>query len=231
VQPTFLAKNKLSSLLIFHHFFTNLALSEEMVKDMVTPIQQKIYEHVRQYIDQNGYSPSLEEIALGIGISPNSISLVSRSIHALVTAGRLKFHKKGYRNIQVDDDEGFSLPLMGRIAAGAPIEAIENRQTVNLSQLLKREDHFLLEVKGDSMVEEGILDADLVICRHVNCAHEGEIVVALIDEQDATLKRISYKIQGHVTLVPANPALKPKAYLPQRVRVQGIFVGLLRIKV
>src|SRR5579885_504515 len=187
---------------------------------MVTRIQHKIYEFIRQYIEQYGYSPSLEEIALGIGISPNSISLVSRSIRALVAAGRLRFHKKGYRNLQVINDEGFSLPLMGRIAAGEPIEAIENRQTVDLSKLLRGEDHFVLEVKGDSMVEEGIFDGDLVICRRTKQAREGEIVVALIDEQDATLKRISYKISHHITLVPANPALKPKAYSPQRIQVQ-----------
>lgn len=197
---------------------------------MGAPVQHKIYEYIRQYIEQQGYSPSLEEVARGIGISPNSISLVSRHIHALVDQGRLKFHKKGYRNLQVVESENFSLPLMGRIAAGVPIEAIEHRQYIDFNSLLKGENHFALEVKGDSMVEEGIFDGDLVICRHKKHAQEGDIVVALIDEQDATLKRISYKIQDRVTLIPANSALKPKAYLPHRVQVQGVFVGLLRLK-
>jgi len=198
---------------------------------MVTPAQHKIYEYIRLYLDQHGYSPSLEEIARGIGISPNSISLISRNIHALVAAGQLKFHKKGYRNIQVVEvGNDFSLPLMGRIAAGSPIEAIENKQTIDLSPLLKGENQFVLEVRGNSMVEEGILDGDFVICKQAKHAHEGEIVVALVDDQDATLKRISYKIQDRVTLIPANPDLKPKAYLPHRVQIQGIFVGLLRLK-
>ncbi len=199
---------------------------------MVTPLQQKVYEYIQEHTDKNGYSPSLAEIARGIGISPNSISLISRTIHSLVDAGRLKFHKKGYRNIQVADNEneGLSLPLMGRIAAGTPIEAIEDRQTVDFAALLKGDDHFVLEVKGDSMVDEGIFDGDLVICRQARTAREDDIVVALIDGQDATLKGISYKIRDHVTLIPANPALKPKAYSPQRVQIQGVFVGLLRIK-
>lgn len=199
---------------------------------MGVPVQHKIYEYIQQYIEQQGYSPSLEEIARGIGISPNSISLVSRHIHALVAEGRLKFHKKGYRNIQVvqDNDNHFSLPLMGRIAAGTPIEAIENKQYVDFGALLKNENHFVLEVKGDSMVDEGIFDGDFVICKHKKHAQEGEIVVALIDAQDATLKRISYKIEDRITLIPANPTLKPKAYLAHRVQVQGVFVGLLRLK-
>lgn len=197
---------------------------------MVTPTQHKIYEYIQHYVAEHGYSPSLAEIASGIGISPNSISLISRSIHALVGAGKLKFHKQGYRNIQVVEDSGLSLPLMGRIAAGTPIEAIENRQTVDLAALLMAPDRFILEVKGDSMIDEGIFDGDMVICRQASQAEEGEIVVALIEEQEATLKRLSYKIQDRITLMPANPALKPKAYLPQHVRIQGVFVGLLRLK-
>lgn len=197
---------------------------------MVTPVQHKVYKFIQRYIDQHGYSPSLAEIAHGIGISPNSISLISRSIHALVEAGWLAFHKKGYRNIQVVADAGFSLPLLGRIAAGTPIEAIESKQTVDLSALLKGDNHFVLEVTGDSMVEEGIFDGDLVICKHAKRAHEGEIIVALIDAQEATLKRLSYKTKDRITLIPANPALKPKSYAPQRIQIQGVFVGLLRLK-
>jgi repressor LexA len=122
---------------------------------MVTPIQQKIVNFIRDYTEQHAYSPSLVEIAEGIGISPKSISLVSRSIHALVAAGALKFHKKGYRNIQVVDEvSAGSLPLMGRIAAGTPIEAIESQQRIDLASLFGNPDHFALQVKGDSMIEE-----------------------------------------------------------------------------
>lgn len=196
---------------------------------MVTPVQQRIYHYVNDYIQEHGHSPSLEEIARGIGISPNSISLISRSIHALVDAGRLRFHKKGYRNIEVVQAERFTLPLVGKIAAGIPIEAIENTQSIDIGALLQGQDRFVLQVQGDSMIEEGILDGDLVICRQAQQAKEGDIVAALIDEHDATLKRLSYQIPERVTLIPANVTLKPKAYLPHRVQIQGIFVGLLRL--
>lgn len=197
---------------------------------MVTPVQQKVYEYIQDHIGEHGFSPSLSEVARGIGISPKSISLISRSIHALVAAGRLKLDKKGYRSVQVVGEGSLVLPLLGRIAAGSPIEAIESRQTVDLGGLLKGSDHFVLEVCGDSMIDEGIFNQDMVICRHAQAAREGDIVVALIDNQEATLKRISFQISDRVTLIPANTALKPKAYLPQRVQVQGVFVGLLRLR-
>lgn len=205
----------------------------------MTPTQKKILTFIQGYSDEYGYSPSLTEIARGIGISPNSISLISRNIHALAKVGHLKFYKTGYRNVQVikafqkafqkATDHEFSLPLMGCIAAGAPMEAIEDQQAIDLSALFSRKEHFLLKVKGESMVEEGILDGDLVICKPAKDAREGEIVVALIDQHEATLKRLSYKIKDRITLVPANPALKPKAYLPHRVQIQGVFIGLLRL--
>lgn len=196
---------------------------------MVTPIQQKIYEYIQSHIQREAYSPSLVEIARGIGISPKSVSLISRCVHALEAAGKLKLEKKGYRNVRLLEGDQYTLPLVGRIAAGVPIEAIEDRQTVDLRPFLQDQNHFVLEVKGDSMVEEGILDGDLVVCHQAGQAQEGDIVVALIDEREATLKRISFRIAGHITLIPANAALKPKAYSPQRVQVQGIYVGLLRI--
>lgn len=196
----------------------------------VTPLQHKIYDFIRQYLSEHSYAPSLAEIARGINVSPKSVSLISRSIHALVAAGRLTFDKKGYRNINLAEANRFCLPLLGRIAAGAPIAAIEDKQMIDLGAILQGESRFILEVKGDSMVDEGILDGDLVICRHTDHAKEGDIVVALLDQQEATLKRLSYKIPDRVTLIPANPMLKPKAYLPQHVQIQGVFVGLLRLK-
>lgn len=198
---------------------------------MTTPLQNKIYTYIQEYLAQHPYSPSLAEIARGIGISPKSVSLISRHIHALVEAGQLTFHKKGYRNLQLVKNSTTSIlpPLIGRIAAGAPIEAIENPEPVDLSALLRGDDHFMLEVKGDSMIDAGILDGDLVICRRTARAEEDQIVVALLDNLEATLKRVSYKVPERITLIPANPALKPKAYLPHRVQVQGIYVGLIRL--
>lgn len=197
----------------------------------MTPLQAKIVDYIQTYLSQHAYSPSLAEIATGIGISPTSVSLISRNIHALVAAGKLSFYKKGYRNIRItNDSRGFTLPVFGRIAAGSPIEAIEDQRILEIESMLNKSEHFLLEVKGDSMIDEGILDGDFIICKQTNLAYEGDIIVALIDQHEATLKRVSYQIRDRVTLIPANKNLKPKAYLPNRVQIQGIFIGLLRLK-
>lgn len=197
---------------------------------MATPLQHKICDYIKQYLNEHAYSPSLTEIARGIGISPKSVSLISRNIHALAKEGKLTLDKKGYRNIRLTPPSGHFLPLVGRIAAGVPIEAIEDKQSLDLTSLWQPEGHFMLEVKGDSMVDEGILSGDYVVCRQTERAQEGDIVVALIDQQEATLKRISWRVPERITLIPANAALKPKAYLPQHVQIQGVFVGLLRLR-
>ncbi len=196
---------------------------------MSTSFQNKIYQYIAAYLQAHGCSPSFAEIAVGVGISARSISLVSRSVHALVDEGRLIFYKKGHRNIRLADSYPFSLPLLGKIAAGSPIEAIPDYRAIDVGWLLKGETHFVLEVKGDSMMDEGILNGDFVICKHASVAKEGDIVVALVDQSDATLKRVSYQVKGMVTLIPENPHLKPKAYLPHRIQIQGLFIGLLRL--
>lgn len=196
----------------------------------ITPLQQKTYAFIKDFLAEHDYAPSLAEIASGIGISPKSVSLISRHIHALVAAGMLQLDRKGYRNISlVENTQSGGLPLLGRIAAGLPIEALEDKQVIHLEHMFTGDERFALAVKGNSMVDEGILDGDLVICRQTTQAREGDIVVALIDNQEATLKRISFKVPERVTLIPANPEFKPKAYLPQRVQVQGIYIGLLRV--
>jgi len=196
---------------------------------MVTPLQHKIYEFVRDYIHHHEYSPSLEEIARGIGISPKSISLISRGIHALVAAGRLKFATKGYRNIHLPDQMTDSLPILGYVASGSPIEPLTER-SLNMATLLQGNQHFVLQVKGDAMADENIVDGDFVICKRAEQAQEGDMVVALLNQRETTLKRISYQFSGRITLIPANTQLKPRSYLPQQVQIQGVFVGIMRLK-
>lgn len=196
---------------------------------MVTPVQQRVFDYIETHLEREGYSPSLSEIARGIGISPKSVSLISRCIKALTAAGKLSNDGSGYRRVQLINPPAFSLPIIGRIAAGAPIEAFEDKQTINLQPLFQDPSHFILQVKGDSMIDDGILDGDLVICRQIAHANEGDIVVALIDGREATLKRISFKLPNHITLIPANPSLKPKAYPIARITIQGTYRGLLRI--
>lgn len=197
---------------------------------MTTPTQQRVFDFIQTHLDREGYSPSLSEIARGIGLSPKSVSLISRCIKALTAAGKLTQESgSGYRRVQLTPSSSFELPITGRIAAGSPIEALEDKKTINLQPLFQNPSHFILQVTGDSMIDDGILDGDLVICRQSSQANEGDIVVALIDGREATLKRISFKLANHITLIPANPTLKPKAYSTHRITLQGIYRGLVRV--
>jgi repressor LexA len=131
-----------------------------------------------------------------------------------------------------NDDEagpGVSVPVMGRIAAGVPIDAIQHRTHSIMipPEMLSGGEHYALEVKGDSMIEAGILDGDTVIIRNANTANPGEIVVALVDDEEATLKRFRRK-GASIALEAANPAYETRIYGPDRVRVQGKLVGLIR---
>ena len=128
-----------------------------------------------------------------------------------------------------DDASAVSIPVMGRIAAGVPIDAIQHK-THSIAvppEMLTSGDHYALEVKGDSMIEAGILDGDTVIIRHVTNANPGEIVVALVDDQEATLKRFRRK-GASIALEAANPAYETRIFGPDRVKVQGKLVGLIR---
>lgn len=199
---------------------------------MVTPIQQRVYEFVKKFIAKKGHSPSLTEIAQGIGISAKSKSLISRCVHALREQNLLDLAEGRYRQIQLKSESPFTIPLVGRIAAGSPIEAIQENETIDMAELFgkkKHDDIFALKVKGDSMIEEGIFDGDMVLCKKTNTADKGSIVVALIDNSDATLKRIYYLDNNKIKLCPANATLKPKIYDASRVSIQGLFVGLLRL--
>lgn len=196
---------------------------------MATPLQSKIIDFIKDYLTSHKYSPSLTEIATGIGISPKSVSLISRNIHALVKAGRLTFHKKGYRNIEMGDSQNWQLPLTGCLSAAYPIEPLEGGQSVNVASLPKGEGCFALSVSGDFMADSGILHGDYLICKQPEVAREGDRVLAGVDNEAPQLQKISYQVPDRITLIPANPAIKPKAYLPHRVQIHGVFVGLLRL--
>ncbi|MCG8429103.1 MAG: transcriptional repressor LexA, partial [Chromatiales bacterium] len=125
-------------------------------------------------------------------------------------------------------NDGDELPMLGYIAAGRPIEAINHQETMQVPDFLRTEKPcYVLTVKGDSMIEEGIFDGDQIIIEQRNSARNGEIVVALIDGADATLKRIE-QTPGKVVLHPANASMKPMHYAPEQVEIQGILVGQMR---
>lgn len=131
--------------------------------------------------------------------------------------------------VSANDSASASVPVMGRIAAGVPISAIQNN-THDISvpvEMLGSGEHYALEVKGDSMIEAGILDGDTVIIRNGNTANPGDIVVALVDDEEATLKRFRRK-GGSIALEAANPAYETRIFPPDRVKVQGKLVGLIR---
>ncbi|OGI41010.1 MAG: repressor LexA [Candidatus Muproteobacteria bacterium RBG_16_64_10] len=122
----------------------------------------------------------------------------------------------------------FTLPLLGRIAAGQPIEAIEGQDEIDLSEFFVNRNRFVLKVQGDSMIEDGILDGDMVIVEKRDTADNGAIVVALVDGLEATLKRLQKNRDDSVTLRPANPAMAPIRLAAARVRIQGVVVGQFR---
>jgi repressor LexA len=130
---------------------------------------------------------------------------------------------------EVDNMRPIAVPVMGRIAAGTPIEAIQTRShTINMPpDLLSAGDHFALEVRGDSMIEAGILDGDIALIRRSEAAETGDIVVALIDDEEATLKRFRRR-GASIALEPANPSYEVRILPPNRVRIQGKLVGLFR---
>lgn len=193
---------------------------------MLTKSQHKILKFLERFFGSNGHAPTVAEIATGIGIKSRGV--VYRNLQAIATEGLIRFIPGHRRNIELINSRLGYLPLVGRIAAGAPIEAIENVEWFNISEQLSGDNRYLLQVKGDSMIEDSICDGDLVICEQAKAANNGQIVVALIDNQEATLKRIKYN-NDSVTLIPANATLKPMSYARDRVQVQGVFVGLLRL--
>lgn len=197
---------------------------------MLTAAQYRTLEFIQGYIAEHAYAPTTQEIADGINIKSRGV--VYRYLKALATSGRIKLLPNRRRNIELIEpqaaNEEWSIPLMGRIAAGEPIEAVPEYDRINLAGMLLGINRFALKVKGDSMIEEGIFDDDIVICEHSSTARDGQIVVALIDNNEATLKRL-YKQKGDtVLLVPANSRHKPMEFDGSRVKIQGIFVGLLR---
>ena len=194
---------------------------------MLTPAQTEVLEFVRQYTGKHGYAPTLEEIGAGLGL--RSKGHVHRLVEALIQKGHLVRGSSGWRQLEVvgQSDEPV-LPLLGRIAAGQPIEAIPGEDTLNLSEFLLGPGRYALRVVGDSMIGAGILNGDTVVVEHCDTAQDGEIVVALIDEETATLKRLKCRKDRQIELIAENPAIAPMVYLAERVRIQGVVVGQLR---
>jgi len=204
----------------------------------LTRRQKQVYDFISSFVDRNGYSPSFEEIAEGLGL--NSLATVhkhisnleakqllrrdynrSRSIDLLKPRGRMK------QSLAVAAESSMSLPLLGRIAAGRPLEAVENPESISLADFTRSKEVYVLQVRGQSMQDEHILDGDYVLVERADDARDGEIVVALVDASEATLKRI-YREGEKVRLQPSNSTMEPIIVPAQSVQVQGRVIGVLR---
>lgn len=173
---------------------------------------------------------ALEVIKLPESVSPSLAANRNRGFSPSVIEGSLGKVPSKPREREVENPrETVSIPVMGRIAAGTPIEAIQSHtHTIPVPvDMLPSGEHFALEVRGDSMIEAGILDGDTVLIKKTNAAETGEIVVALIDDEEATLKRLRRK-GASIALEAANPAYETRIFGPDRVRIQGKLVGLFR---
>lgn len=198
----------------------------------LTLAQQRTYVFIKQFIAEHEYSPTVREVANGIGIKSKGVA--HRYILALVDVGKIRLIHGRHRNIELIEDEmegGHSsqIPFLGKIAAGQPIEAITSHEMLDVQALFSGPNRYALRVKGDSMIDEGIFDGDVVICEHCQAANDGDIVVALVDEGEATLKRFKNNRNGTLSLIPANSTLSPMIFEAERVKIQGRFVGLLRL--
>lgn len=193
---------------------------------MLTQGQHKTLEFIRQYIAREGLAPTLSEIAIGLGIS--SKGSVHKQVQALAEAGYIELLAGRKRGIKIiEEQEENSLPLLGYIAAGQPIEAIPGQDKLDLSPIMGT-DRYALVVKGDSMMGMGILDGDTVIIKPCDTARDGDVVVALIDDADATLKRLRHIDNGSIELIPEHMTMQPMVYSAERVRIQGVLAGQLR---
>ncbi len=198
----------------------------------LTRRQREIFDFISSFVEERGYSPSLEEIAAQFGLS--SVATVHKHVQHLVEKGLLRKAWNRSRSIEpvsqgVEQPGLTTLPLVGTVAAGTPIEAIEDNQTISVpAQMAGRPgESFVLRVRGDSMIEDQICDGDLVVIEKCKEARNGQTVVALIDGSEATLKRF-YRSGNRVKLVPANESMEPIEVLAEQVTIRGVVRGLLR---
>jgi len=194
---------------------------------MPTAQQSRALAFIRDFLAAHSHAPTLEEIGAALGV--RSKGAVHRLVQALVEKGYLAKEGSGWRGLRLPGQESEpTLPLLGRIAAGHPIEAIPGEDTLNLSDFLLGPRRYALRVVGESMIGAGILNGDTVVVEQADTARDGEIVVALIDNEEATLKRLRRRKDGLIELIAENPAMPTLLYPAARVRIQGVVVGQLR---
>ncbi len=192
----------------------------------LTKRQKELLDFINQFIETHEYAPSYREIADGMQLG--SIATVAAHLDNLKMKGYLTKDFREARSLQLTprwDERVFEIPLMGLIAAGSPIEAIRTNETIDIPKDMMGKNVFALKVRGDSMIEEGIFDGDYIIIEQTSTPNNGDIVVALLDNENATLKRF-YKEKDHVRLQPSNPKYGPIRV--KKVVIQGRVKGVIR---
>jgi repressor LexA len=193
---------------------------------MLTQKEHQTFEYIQAFIKAHDYSPTTSEIAAGIKIKSRGV--VYRYLKSLEEEGVIRLLPGKRRNIQlVSKNNPGVISIEGKIAAGPPLEVFENRQSLNVNQLI--EGRFLLQVVGDSMLGDNINDGDLILCQRQESYREDQILVVVIDEQEAALKRVQRKGGGRVALISSNPEFAPREFNQDRVKIQGAYKGLIRL--
>ncbi len=192
----------------------------------LTKKQRIIFDFVEKFIDKHDYAPSYREIGEHFGLS--SVATVAGHIETLKEKGYLNMEEGGARSLQLTprpEEQSFSIPLLGTIAAGFPIEAIRTPETIDIPADMRSPNVFALKVAGDSMIDDGIMEGDYVIVEPTEKPVNGDIVVSLIDGDAVTLKRF-YLERDHVRLEPANSNYEPIRV--KKVTIQGRVKGIIR---
>jgi repressor LexA len=199
----------------------------------LTKRQKEILDFVEEFVIENGYPPSFEEIARNFGYT--SLATVHEHLENLRSKGYIRKSYNASRSIEVVVEEvkaaAVALPLMGTVAAGIPIEAVTEEETLVVPEDMiggRGGRHYVLRVRGDSMIEEQIRDGDYVIVNARNTAENGEMVVALVHGDAATVKKFYRERDGNIRLQPANATMPPMYFDSHDVIVQGIVVGVIR---
>jgi repressor LexA len=198
----------------------------------LTKIQKEIFDYIENFIRVKGYAPSMEEIARHFRYT--SLATVHKHLTHLQEKKLIRRKPNSSRSIELipvdSDQQGWEVPLLGFVAAGRPIEAIPLNEVISVppDMVARKGKTYVLQVRGDSMIDEQIRDGDYVIVEDRQTAENGEVVIALIDKEETTLKKFYREKNGTVRLQPANPSMKPFTMPSERVKIQGIVIGILR---
>ncbi len=204
----------------------------------LTRRQKEVMDFLAGFIEKHGYSPSYEEIASGLGLA--SLATVHKHVQALETKQYLRRNYNHSRSLEIGERyfreekarrqpaTADTIPLLGRIAAGVPVEAIQSPEALHFSDFVGNESTFALQVRGESMIDDHICSGDFVLVEKTDSVRNGEIVVALVDGAEATLKRYYLEPNGRIRLQPANSSMAPIFVDPSSLEIQGRVLAVIR---